>query len=225
MTAHLFATKTPPSLDELPVSTWLESVTETKRARILKQRNTQAAATQLCAERLLHYALHSTCGVDALSLKQACTPLGKPYFTEAGAPHYSLSHSGAMAFCAVHCAAIGVDVERIRPVVPVLARRIMSDSEFEAYHSCRDKDGFFFKIWTLKESYLKQKGQGIAYDLQSLSLIIDEKQNVSFNIPDYVFKLYDLPDGYQAAACLKTGALPGHITCIGFDALVNFSCR
>ncbi|MFZ5975059.1 MAG: 4'-phosphopantetheinyl transferase family protein [Bacillota bacterium] len=222
MTAHLFAVKAPPSLGALPASGWLEKVGEPKRTGILRQRNAQAAATRLCAEILLQYALYSAYGVKPFSLAQACTPQGKPFFTDPAAPHFSLSHSDAMAFCAVHHAPVGADVEHIRPVAPGLARRIMSDSEFEVFDRSHDKDGFFFKIWTLKESYLKQTGHGIAYDLKSLSFSISEKQNVSFNRPHYVFKLYDLPGGYQACACVEKGTLPGHVACLDFHALMDF---
>ena len=225
MTARLFAVKAPPSLDALPASSWLESVCEPKRTRILHQRDAQAAATQLLAEILLRYALHSAYGLDRHSFTQACTEQGKPYFTDPAAPQYSLSHSGSMALCAVHRTPVGADVERIRPVTRALARRIMSDSEYGCFYESNDKDRFFFTIWTLKESYGKQTGQGIACDLQSLSFTICNQQTVSFNKPHYAFRSYSLPGGYQAGACLAQGTLPENVTCVALDALVDFSRR
>jgi len=221
MTAQLYAVQAPPSLRELPASRWLRWLDGETRARILDQRNPQDAATRLCTRRLLLYAIRDACGVDAQSLKLARTPAGKPYFTGPGAPHFSLSHSGAAAFCAVHGAPVGADVERVRRVEPALARRVMSECELAAFKGSTDKDGFFFRIWTLKESYLKQTGQGIACELRSLSFTL-EGDAVMFNVPGYTFGLYSLWDGYQAAACLAFGAPPAAVIMPTLDELDDF---
>lgn len=217
MTAHLLAAKAPPAPDRLP-SGCLELFGGPERTRIQKQRNPQAAATQLAAHMLLHYALDKVYGIDSRSFTVARTQQGKPYFTGPDAPQFSLSHSGATALCAVHDAPIGADVERIRPVTPALARRIMSDTEYDSFCRSDDKKGLFFKIWTLKESYLKQTGQGITCDLKALSFVVSG-QDISFNNPDYTFRLYDLTDGYQACACVAHGTLPQSVDCIPMEEL------
>lgn len=221
MTARLYAVQAPPSLRALPASRWLGGLDDQTRARILQQRSPQDTATRLCTQRLFQYALRDAYGLDARSLEQARTPTGKPVFKASGTPHFSLSHSGAVALCAVHGTPVGADVERVRRVTQALAKRVLSESEWAAFNGTGDRDGFFFRIWTLKESYLKQTGQGIAVDLRALSFSL-EGDAVASGVPGYAFGLYALPDGYQAAACLASGTLPARVAFVTQDELDAF---
>jgi 4'-phosphopantetheinyl transferase len=220
MNARLFAVKAPADVSALPFDAWINEVPEPRRTRILRQRNAQSAAAQLCADRLLGYALRRLYGLDVRALDQRVTPEGKPYFDGPQAPHFSISHSHAMALCALHGAPVGADVERVRRVRDALARRIMSDAEYAAYLASPDPVRFFFRIWTLKESFVKQTGLGIAQDLKKLEFSMDEALHVTFSAPGYAFRLYDLPGNYQACACTGAGTLPGAVTVIELEALV-----
>lgn len=95
---------------------------------------------------------------------------GKPFI--AGGPHFNLSHSADRAVLAV-CeeAPVGVDIEAVRPVerLDALAERIMSPPEHAEFVAAADKPGFFFEVWTRKESVVKARGDGIIADLRSLS--------------------------------------------------------
>jgi len=205
MNARLFAVKAPADVSALPFDAWINEVPEPRRTRILRQRNAQSAAAQLCADRLLGYALRRLYGLDVRALDQRVTPEGKPYFDGPQAPHFSISHSHAMALCALHGAPVGADV---------------SDAEYAAYLASPDPVRFFFRIWTLKESFVKQTGLGIAQDLKKLEFSMDEALHVTFSAPGYAFRLYDLPGNYQACACTGAGTLPGAVTVIELEALV-----
>ncbi|MBC6903984.1 4-phosphopantetheinyl transferase [Saccharophagus sp. K07] len=94
-------------------------------------------------------------------------PLEKPLF-------FNLSHTQKLATIAVtHSALVGVDVERIKTVDQVrgLAERCFTEEE-NAYIFRGDADAVlwrFFKLWTLKEAYLKALGCGMSLSLQALS--------------------------------------------------------
>lgn len=95
---------------------------------------------------------------------------GKPYLPpRAGAPavHFSLSHSGELALCAVaEGREVGVDIERIRPVSAwrQIAVRYFSERENQELFALAEDQAIeaFFQGWTRKEAYTKALGQGVS---------------------------------------------------------------
>jgi len=95
---------------------------------------------------------------------------GKPYLAPPVGPpaiHFNLSHSGALALCAVTRGRdVGVDVELVRPVSAwrEIAARYFSRREFEALCALPDDRALeaFFWGWTRKEAYSKALGQGVS---------------------------------------------------------------
>ena len=53
----------------------------------------------------------------------------KPYFPRHEELHFNLSHSGALALCALDAAPVGVDIQVIKPLRPALPRRVCSPRE------------------------------------------------------------------------------------------------
>lgn len=87
------------------------------------------------------------------------------------APVFNLSHSGDKLIFAVAAAGIlGVDIERIRPLVNLdgMARRCLGEAELEAWSGWPESErtAAFFRYWTLKESCLKASGRGISGGMQ-----------------------------------------------------------
>jgi phosphopantetheinyl transferase len=76
--------------------------------------------------------------------------------------------------------------------------------EREAFLSAEDKDILFFKIWTLKEAYLKYTGVGIrglgGITVYPLGEGIKTNARCSFTL------IGGMP-GYQAAVCDKEGGV------------------
>jgi phosphopantetheine--protein transferase-like protein len=71
---------------------------------------------------------------------------------------------------------LGVDIERVRPFRPAMARRHFSPRELarlEALPSA-ERDLFCWRLWTLKESYGKANGIGLGYPLNQLSFDLGE---------------------------------------------------
>jgi 4'-phosphopantetheinyl transferase len=91
---------------------------------------------------------------------------------------FSLSHTRGMAACAVgHADDLGVDVEAIDPSLrPLeLARQFLAPSEAALLGDLPParRHAAFYRIWTLKEAYLKATGQGIAGPLDGFAFSLD----------------------------------------------------
>lgn len=91
--------------------------------------------------------------------------LGALEKAENGAPipcngiHWSLTHKSD--YVAAVCApfAIGIDIEKIGPFNPAVARRIADESEWGLADAVTEP--VFFRYWTAKEAVLKAVGKGL----------------------------------------------------------------
>ncbi|MEM8563056.1 MAG: 4'-phosphopantetheinyl transferase superfamily protein [Pseudomonadota bacterium] len=101
---------------------------------------------------------------------------GKPLLA-AGDLFFNYSHSGDYAaFALCWDAQVGVDIECERPLANPLAiaRRQFAKNEYKALTQTPDADlqSRFFKYWTLKEAFLKARGDGISGGMDTFSLEI-----------------------------------------------------
>lgn len=114
-------------------------------------------------------------GIHEVALHVA--PSGKPVLAPEWGLHFNLTHSDAMAVCAVARHPVGVDVERLRPLPEALeiGRRFFSAAEVRALRQSSE-GGLrkrFFTCWTRKEAYLKGTGEGLGGRLDTFSVSAD----------------------------------------------------
>lgn len=101
---------------------------------------------------------------------------GKPEIAapQGGPPlRFNLSHTQGLVACGVTLNRdLGVDVENIEREVSVdLARRFFAPSEVAHLEGLpvAQQQGTFFQFWTLKESYIKARGLGLAIPLEDFA--------------------------------------------------------
>ncbi len=102
---------------------------------------------------------------------------------------FNLSHTKGLIVCAVVWDVdIGVDVEYIpRKTSPLkIARYKFSDLEIAELNAqpVENQRKRFFDYWTLKESYIKAVGQGLAIPLDQFSFMIIDDQNIRMSIDE-----------------------------------------
>lgn len=99
-------------------------------------------------------------GIETLP-RMARTEGGKPYFPDRPDLHFSVSHSGDLALCALDDSPVGADIELVRPRSPGLPRYALSEREYEWYESRGSRWEDLYTLWTLKEAKVKCTGEGI----------------------------------------------------------------
>lgn len=92
---------------------------------------------------------------------------------------FNLAHTAGLVACAVSRETeVGVDVERLSAerVSPELSRRVFSEREVEALDRLppAEQPDRFFDLWTLKESYIKARGLGLAIPLRSFGFHLSD---------------------------------------------------
>lgn len=142
----------------------------------------------------------------------------KPYFTYSGA-RFNLSHSGERAMCVmsdVPGMEVGCDVERIHGYQPKLAGRFFSEEEQKLLASCNTdelREEMFYRIWTLRESFMKCTGLGMQLPMKSFSVTDGDNWKIitKDGCPDivsggkYDMLEYGRDDGYRYAVCVQNG--------------------
>jgi 4'-phosphopantetheinyl transferase len=106
-------------------------------------------------------------------------PQGKPFLSSNSLQiQFNVAHSEELALIAVSSEReLGVDVERVRPLIP--AEQIM-----ENFFSLREAadlrslpkdlaEAAFFACWTRKEAYVKARGGGISIPFDSFDVSVD----------------------------------------------------
>jgi 4'-phosphopantetheinyl transferase len=96
---------------------------------------------------------------------------------------FNVSHSGTLALCAVaNGRRIGVDVEHVclPPSADAIVDRIFSPREREEYYGVpeRQRPFVFFRVWTLKEAFVKAVGAGLNRLLGEPESVLDLQSRV-----------------------------------------------
>lgn len=131
---------------------------------------------------------------------------GKPCLLHQPKIQFNLSHSGSMVMAAFSSCPVGCDVERKQKARMDVAKRFFTPEEQKLLREAKttkEQDALFGRLWTLKESYLKVEGRGMAMPLNSFSFNLSGEPRLSCETSDnYLFHEFFLPD-YSASVCVK----------------------
>jgi len=159
---------------------------------------------------------------------------GKPRLQHMREPwEYNISHSGKWVTGIVGRKGqrVGIDVQKMNPVNPSLARYTMSPEELKQYLSLPpgEQRTYFYDLWTRKESYLKMEGIGITLPIRS---VFAEDYSGSggrrYNRnggPACYFKQYPVDPGYTLTACSTDFRFPDDCLIVKAADLVEVFLR
>lgn len=129
--------------------------------------------------------------------------LGKPSLKEHSDVHYNISHADGIAACIVSERECGIDCENVRDFRPNVMKRAFSVKEREMVENApeSEKNLLFFRLWTLKEAYVKALGIGISYPMDTAEFSFDGN-NIITEIENCSFRQYILKGGkYVVSIC------------------------
>ncbi len=135
-------------------------------------------------------------------------PSGKPMIP--GGPEFSVSHAGNAAVCAVDSAPVGIDIEPVTDIPEGLLDSLTPSER--AYTLAREGQEArrFFRLWTMKESVVKARGEGLGGLLALPSLVTDSMELVRW-VDGLVVRPLALPIPGACAALCSTEDLPPEI--------------
>ena len=134
-----------------------------------------------------------------LLLKYAQTELGEELC-------YNLSHSGDYVICAVSKFPVGCDIEKIKDAPLKVAKRYFCEKEVSFLEKIpeADRSEEFFRLWTIKESFVKMLKTGLAMGLDSFEVSFDDGISIKKNDEKVAchIKEYKL-EGYKISVCAE----------------------
>ncbi len=135
---------------------------------------------------------------------------GKPTLKDHPEIRFNLSHSGEMVLCAVSDRKVGCDIEEVARTNLNLMERFFYREEYEKIMNAgspEEQTDMFYRLWTLKESFMKMKGLGLHLAPETFGIRMGEdgpRLIDSANGPDTCcFREYDMIPGYKCAMCIE----------------------
>jgi 4'-phosphopantetheinyl transferase len=170
-------------LDAAAVAPWLSVLDDAERARAARFVFPGSRITFTAAHALARAALAAVvAGSSPAAFGFAPGEHGKPVAWLAGRPaalSFNLSHTDGLvgvAVAAVPGLDLGFDVEPLGRRAPLeVARRYFTEAETAWLESLAEADRAegFFRLWTLKEAFIKATGKGLAQDLSAFWFRVD----------------------------------------------------
>ncbi len=124
----------------------------------------------------------------------------------AGRPdiHFNLTHSGDYAAGVCGVSPVGIDIEGIGVMKEKVARRFFHEGEYRYLEQIEDgqqKQEVFFRLWVLKESFMKVTGLGMGLALNAFEIRFQGQEiEVAQDVDDmkYYFKEFSLENSRMA---------------------------
>ncbi|HZO16854.1 MAG TPA: tRNA epoxyqueuosine(34) reductase QueG, partial [Polyangiaceae bacterium] len=192
-------------LDPKILSACYEVLDETERARHARFKFERHRHQFLVAHALVRWTLSRYAPVAPAAWRFVCNEHGRPEVS--GPDHapplaFNLSHTDGLSACAVGAVGqtLGVDVEALdrRTETTAIADRFFSELEVRALRALPEAEQRerFFAYWTLKESYIKARGMGLAIPLGRFSFELDRGLPISISFDP---RLEDEPERWRFA--------------------------
>lgn len=201
-------------IDSSLFSKILSIIPPEKREQIKRFAKSEDAIRGALSEILIRYLVKKK--LDQTNIVLEKNFFGKPFFKNEKNFHFNISHSGRWIICAIDNDPIGIDIEQISPIDLKIATKIFSNKECKEILSKSDMEGllYFYKIWTLKESYAKAIGKGLLLPFDSFSITMCGniiKFTTQNDLPKKYFKQYSVFSKYTMAVCAGKNLFPTHI--------------
>ena len=173
-------------------------------------------------------------GKPALVLNNCSVPSDYSALKSAKHLQFNLSHSDDWIVLAIADNRVGVDIESTvrKNDVMAIADRYFFGSEIAELTSFDDSEQRqrFFDYWTLKEAYMKARGEGISLGLSTFGFSVASKPDITIemdevlndNPSDWQFFCVTPHNDYRLAVALNASSKPSIdcYACIPFESLV-----
>lgn len=190
---------------------WFGLLAVSEQVRAMQFRNRGDRVAYVAAHALLRRMLSDALGGDPRAWAFEIGSFGKPALAAPHLrlrPHFNISHTRGLVACAIASVPVGVDVEASKVEVSLAVAEHFASSEraMLAKAAGDERQAMFFRLWTLKEAYLKATGEGLSGRLNSPVFQLDPLR-VTFDRPEdpgcWQFFEYLPCDEYRLALAMQ----------------------
>ncbi len=195
------------------INEYTGKVDKERLSKITRTLAPEAKVRSLLAGYLLQVGVREYLGIgeDILSFSYGYGANGKPYLATYPTIYFNISHSDKAVACIIASQEVGLDIQKCVAVKENIAKRFFTKEESAFLEAKRDAHkeiteeyrDWFFRLWSIKESYIKYTGQGMRQGLDSFEICFAEgKIKESGREAFYQeIKLKEMPD-YTCSICM-----------------------
>lgn len=185
----------------------LNYVSEDKRAQIHRFYHFEDSQRALIGNLLSRYVICRNLNIKNSDIAFDKNQYGKPFLVGQNRFDFNISHSHKWVVCAVSDYPVGIDVEVLKSTQYDIAKRFFSEDEYAQLQKQpeNEKQAYFIKLWTLKESYIKAVGKGLSIPLDSFTVSVENNRIIKSDeaLTDYSLFHCALDDQSFYAICAK----------------------
>lgn len=225
---EVFAIKTIPAADFLSCKDELYGLLPADSRQLIDSYKKPADLQRsLLGESLTRKIISQKTGLRPESLRISRSSKGKPRLDDHSHFHFNITHSGNWIAVVFSDREVGIDIEKCRPPQYRIAERYFSPKEVAVLNKLKnkDKESYFFDLWTMKESYLKLLGKGLTRSLGSFSVVkingvfrLEEQDQLLDSV--HFFQPHVDPD-YKLAICARSDDFTGMVHQLSVNELIS----
>ncbi|WP_051236439.1 4'-phosphopantetheinyl transferase family protein [Paenibacillus pinihumi] len=209
----VYAVQVPSAIEPELLEHSLSLVSEERRRRIARFHFQADKYRSLLGELLVRHVLCNEYAFSNADIMFRTGTHGKPAL-EGGGPSFNFSHAGDWVCAVFHTDETGIDIEQLRPMELDVAKRFFATEESEML-SRLEGEAFlreFYRLWTMKEAYVKMRGAGLNIPLHTFTF--QEKGTGRYHILEngstHPGSIHTLPweGDYACAVCFAGDAVP-----------------
>ena len=192
---------------------FLETTVEALRipTRAKQMKAPTARRLHLLGRLVMWFLLYKATGHESIASGLSTDNFGKPVVNGYTDLHFNVSHSGEKVVGAICDVPVGVDVEEIKPVDLAMMYDFFNEQEIVDIlerKNPQDRLRHFYDIWTLKESYVKANGKGLAIPTKDFVIRKTGSRIHTFGLetPAYFSQYHINPQNILSTCCLARQA-------------------
>lgn len=151
------------------VELFYKYVSADRRKKIQSYLYEEDAYRSLLGGLLVRHMLCTYLDMDNSELVFGQDQNGKPYLLGAENCYFNISHSKNRVVCILDSFPVGIDVEKMTDIDIDEVSVCLHCGEYRDINvlAKEEKKRYFYKVWTVKEAYLKMRGTGLLRPLSS----------------------------------------------------------
>lgn len=184
----------------------LNCISTERREKIFKYKKQEDKVRSLFTEVLLRVMINRHSKLKDKEINFKYNKYGKPKLACNFGLEFNISHAGEFIVVVIDMYNVGVDIERCSKIDFLeIAKRFYTEEEYSYILNQEKKDQLymFYKIWTLKESYVKFIGEGLSFPINTVSFKKDYYGRIALNNKDsdIRFYCYNIDKEYVLSLC------------------------
>ncbi|MGL5150427.1 MAG: 4'-phosphopantetheinyl transferase family protein [Clostridium sp.] len=200
-----------------------------RKEKTVRYRKDKDKITSILSEILIRVILAEIKKVKNEKITFTYNEYGKPKLIGDNNFHFNISHSGKFIVIAIDSKSVGVDIEKFQDIdIQGIVEKFFTKKESEFILS-KEKEiqiEEFYRLWTLKESYIKMVGKGLYIPINSFSFIKDKENRTTLGQPNIKkrkawFRSYKIEKEYFLSVCFTGNWKETNISYINTDSLLS----